>query len=191
MKKELKSCKGVLLRADLTGNGQLNQSSDFCQKGWDDCAMLSHSSKGRPCRIPTIFPKHSTTFLALYIKILETYFALLYFWIFAQCAKPNIKFQHYFFIPFQSHQEESSQIGYFIFVILSECDIHFRLPKHSKKTSTYQIIFKPNQTSKPNHGKYILRSFSSYIHTIKGINTSFSIFKGTFFTYAVEILAFF
>ena len=96
-----------------------------------------------------------------------------------------------FFIPFQSHQEESSQIGYFIFVILSECDIHFRLPKHSKKTSTYQIIFKPNQTSKPNHGKYILRSFSSYIHTIKGINTSFSIFKGTFFTYAVEILAFF
>ena len=96
-----------------------------------------------------------------------------------------------FFIPFQSHQDESSQIGYFIFVILSECDIHFRLPKHNKKTSTYQIIFKPNQTSKPNHGKYILRSFSSYIHTIKGINTSFSIFKGTFFTYAVEILAFF
>merc|ERR1711971_1489389 len=47
-----------------------------------------------------------------------------------------------------SHQEESSQIGFFI---LSECDIHFRLPKHSKKTSTYQIIFKPNQTSKPNH----------------------------------------
>jgi len=49
-----------------------------------------------------------------------------------------------------SHQEESSQIGYFIFVILSECDIHFRLPK-SKKTSAYQIIFKPNHTSKPNY----------------------------------------
>jgi len=49
-----------------------------------------------------------------------------------------------------SHQEEVSQIGYFIFVILSECEIHFRLPK-SKRQSTYQIIFKPNLTTKPNY----------------------------------------
>ena len=36
MKKELKSCKGVLLRADLTGNGHSTKS---CQNGWDGRAL--------------------------------------------------------------------------------------------------------------------------------------------------------
>ena len=31
----------------------------------------------------------STTFLAPHIKELETYFALLYFWTFAQCEQPK------------------------------------------------------------------------------------------------------
>ena len=62
MEKELKSNTGVLLRADLTGHIQFSQSANFCQK-------------------------ISTTFLAPHIKKLETYFALIYFWIFAQCAQ--------------------------------------------------------------------------------------------------------
>ena len=75
-----------------------------------------------------------------------------------QCLKNSQQGQdiklHDFFSIFQSHQEEVSQIGYFIFVILSECEIHFRLPK-SKRQSTYQIIFKPNLITKPNYGKLI------------------------------------
>ena len=36
MEKELKSCTGVLLKADLTGSGQFSQSANFCKKrvGW-------------------------------------------------------------------------------------------------------------------------------------------------------------
>ena len=33
MEKELKSCTGVLFRADLTGHSQFSQSANFCQKG--------------------------------------------------------------------------------------------------------------------------------------------------------------
>ena len=39
MEKELKSCIGVLSRADLAGHGQFSQSVDFCQKGWDGYAL--------------------------------------------------------------------------------------------------------------------------------------------------------
>ena len=46
MEKESKSCTGVLLRADLTGHGQFSQLADFCQKGWDGCALLGQLSKG-------------------------------------------------------------------------------------------------------------------------------------------------
>ena len=83
MEKELKSCTGVLLRADLTGHGH---SSPFCQNGWDGRALLGQPSKGHPCRILILFPYCSTISLAPHIKKLETYFALLYFWTFAQCV---------------------------------------------------------------------------------------------------------
>ena len=70
MEKELKSCTGVLLRAVLKGHGQFSQSANFCQKGWD----------GR-----TYF---------------ETYFALLYFWTFAQCGITDLEmFTHTFLLP--------------------------------------------------------------------------------------------
>ena len=46
MEKELKSCTGVLLKADLTGRGQFSQSADVCQKGWDGSALLGQPSKG-------------------------------------------------------------------------------------------------------------------------------------------------
>ena len=83
MENELKSCTGVLLRADLTGHGH---SSPFCQNRWDGRALLGQPSKGHPCRILILFPYCSTISLAPHIKKLETYFALLYFWTFAQCA---------------------------------------------------------------------------------------------------------
>ena len=83
MEKEWKSCTGVLLRADLTGHGH---SSPFCQNGWDGRALLGQPSKGHPCRILILFPYCSTISLAPHIKKLETYFALLYFWTFAQCV---------------------------------------------------------------------------------------------------------
>ena len=41
MEKELKSCTGVLLRADLTGH---SHSSPFCQNGWDGHALLGQPS---------------------------------------------------------------------------------------------------------------------------------------------------
>ena len=52
MEKELKSCTGVLLRADLTGH---SHSSPVCQNGWDGRALLGQPSKGHPCRILIMF----------------------------------------------------------------------------------------------------------------------------------------
>ena len=91
MEKELKSCMGVLLRADLTGHGH---SSPFCQNGLDGRALLCQPSKGHPCRILIIFPYCSTISLAPHIKKFETYFALLYFWTFAQCGS-TVKVDQY------------------------------------------------------------------------------------------------
>ena len=48
MEKELTSCTGVLLRADLTGHGQFSQLADICQKGWDGHALLGQPSKRSP-----------------------------------------------------------------------------------------------------------------------------------------------
>jgi hypothetical protein len=45
MEKELKSCIGVLLRADIT-DSQFGQSANFCHKGWDGRALLGQPSKG-------------------------------------------------------------------------------------------------------------------------------------------------
>ena len=39
------SCMGVMMRADLTGNGH---PIVFCTKGLDDRVLSSHSSKGNP-----------------------------------------------------------------------------------------------------------------------------------------------
>jgi len=40
-----------------------------------------------------------------------------------------------------------SQIGYFIFVVLSECDLHFQLPnRNNGLKGQYKIIFKPKST---------------------------------------------
>ena len=48
MKKELKSCTGVLLKADLTGHGH---TTCFGRKGLDGHALLGQPSKGYPGRI--------------------------------------------------------------------------------------------------------------------------------------------
>ena len=45
-----------------------------------------------------------------------------------------------------------SQIGYFIFVVLSECDLHFQLPnRNNGLKGQYKIIFKP-KSSHANYG---------------------------------------
>lgn len=49
--------------------------------------------------------------------------------------------------------QTESQIGYFIFVILSEYDLHYVLPKPSSKKLTFQIIFKPKANNKSSYGK--------------------------------------
>ena len=84
MEKELKSCTGVPLRADPTG---LSHPSPVCQNGWVGRALLGQPSKGHLWRILIIFPQCSATLLAPHFKKLETYFALLYFWTFAQCVR--------------------------------------------------------------------------------------------------------
>ena len=56
------------------------------RKGLDGRSLLGQPSKGHPCRILILFPYCSTISLAPHIKKLETYFALLYFWTFAQCG---------------------------------------------------------------------------------------------------------
>ena len=52
MEKELKSCTGVLLSADLTGHGN---PSPFCQKWWDGRALL-----GQPEISPWVSPQKDT-----------------------------------------------------------------------------------------------------------------------------------
>ena len=76
MEKELKSCTGVLLRADLTGHGQFSQSANFCQKGWEGRVLLGQPSKGRPWRISIIFLRYiiSTT----YQKIVDLFCPVIF-----------------------------------------------------------------------------------------------------------------
>ena len=74
MEKELKSRTGVILRADLTGD---SHPSPFCQNR-------------TPVQDLIIFPSCSTGFIAPHIKKMETYFALLYFWTFAQCVRTKM-----------------------------------------------------------------------------------------------------
>ena len=74
----------ILHRADITGHGH---PSPFCQNGWDFRALVGQLSKGGPCRIFILFPQCYTSLSSPHIKKLETYFVLLYFWTFTQCAK--------------------------------------------------------------------------------------------------------
>ena len=53
MKKELKSCTGVLLKADLTGH---SHPTLFGRKGLDGHALLGQPSKGHLCKILILFP---------------------------------------------------------------------------------------------------------------------------------------
>ena len=53
MEKELKSCTGVLLRADLTGHGH---PTCFGRKGLKGRALLGQPSKGHLYRILILFP---------------------------------------------------------------------------------------------------------------------------------------
>ena len=48
------------------------------------------SPRRTPARISIYFTECSTTFLAPPIKKMETYFALLYFWTFAECEYINV-----------------------------------------------------------------------------------------------------
>ena len=98
MEKELKSCTGVILRADLTG-----------RKGLDGHALLGQSSKGHPCRILILFASCSTTLLqAPHIKKLETYFALFIFLDFRTVwyIKNKIMYTNVFFFVFYFENEE-------------------------------------------------------------------------------------
>ena len=101
MEKQLKSCTGVLLRADLTGHGQFSQSADFCQKGWDGHVLLGQPTKGHPCRISILFSQCSTTLLAPHITKMVTYFAPLYFWTFVQCRPISLVSSYSNFCIFQ------------------------------------------------------------------------------------------
>ena len=87
MEKELKSCTGVLLRADLTGYGQFSQSADFCKKG----------GMARRCPVKSALKRMSVKDLN-YFSIIMFYYifsttyqkvgdfsSLLNFWTFAQC----------------------------------------------------------------------------------------------------------
>ena len=74
MEKELKSCTGVLSRADLTGH---SHSSPFCQNGWDGRALLGQPSKGHPCRILILFPYCSTTYIYHYHHISKNWRLIL------------------------------------------------------------------------------------------------------------------
>jgi hypothetical protein len=67
---------GVLLRADLTGNGHPIR---FYRKGLDDLFLLSHSSKGNPRDLQDFNSWFSTTLLSPHFKKLEIYFALFIF----------------------------------------------------------------------------------------------------------------
>ena len=86
MEKELKSCTGVLLRADLTGHGH---SSPFCQNGWDGRALLGQPSKGHPCRILILFPYCSMYYIisTTYKKIGDLFCLVIFLDFGTVCAK--------------------------------------------------------------------------------------------------------
>ena len=56
----------------------------------------------------------------------------------------------YVWLILQNFPCSDSQIGYFIFAILSECDLHFQVPNSTNKLNQskghYKIIFKPKNT---------------------------------------------
>jgi hypothetical protein len=57
---------------------------------------------------------------------------------------------------YNTNTKEDSDVGFFIFVILSECDLFFTLPSSSKhgkpnNTNQFNIIFKPKTKSTTNH----------------------------------------
>ena len=56
MEKELTSCMGVLLRADLTGQGHPTLFGRNRLIGWIGYALLGQPLKGHPCRILILFP---------------------------------------------------------------------------------------------------------------------------------------
>ena len=79
MEKELKSFVGVLLRADITGMANSANQTISAKKG----------GMAVPLRTPVQdFNSFSIMFYYIIstIKKLETYFALSYFWTFAQCG---------------------------------------------------------------------------------------------------------
>ena len=83
MKKELKSCKGVLLRADLTGHGHRTL---FDRKGLDGHALLGQPSKGHRAGFLFFFHNvllHSWHHLS---KNWRPIFTCSYFTTFAQCS---------------------------------------------------------------------------------------------------------
>ena len=53
MKKELKSCTGIRLKADMIGRGH---PSPFGQKGWDGRALLGQPSKEHSYMSLILFP---------------------------------------------------------------------------------------------------------------------------------------
>ena len=75
MEKVLKSCTGVLLRADITGHPTLFGRNRLI--GWIGYALLGQASKGHPCTILILFSIMS--YYIISIKQLETYFASFIF----------------------------------------------------------------------------------------------------------------
>ena len=98
MEKELKSCTGVLLRADLTGHSHPTLFGRNWLICWIGHALfrVSHS-KGHPCRILIIFPQCSTKFYKYHIsKNWRPILLCWYFWTFAQCVliSFSVSYQH-------------------------------------------------------------------------------------------------
>ena len=94
MGKEFKSCKGVLLRTDLTGHGQFSQSVEFCQKlkrvGW--LCLLQHFQHRiskiwrpiQPCYIPGLSHSVPRQLLSIRNYDLISNFPPCSFWLFLQ-----------------------------------------------------------------------------------------------------------
>ena len=61
----------------------------------------------------------------------------------------------------QAGNSDFSEINYYIFVILSECDLYLDL---SPSTKTYRILFKPKPLVKDNYGNYTSDMTTLFAH---------------------------
>ena len=97
MEKELKSCMGVLLRADLMGQGHPTLLGRNRLIGWIGYAQLGQPSKRHPCRILIFFPIMFYYIFSTTYQKNEDLFSLAHMSGLSQCVSNDLNFPFWAF----------------------------------------------------------------------------------------------